>query len=129
MLINSEEKARDAIIYSYTKSINGFAANLEEKDAEQIASKFSKKKKIICFIIEITKFCAEHRFKQKVVRCIKQNTSMQCFLYTYKRMLLLHALVIICCVSVFNQSIQMYYQCIQTRSTSCIQPDHGIFST
>lgn len=46
MLINSEEKARDAIIYSYTKSINGFAANLEEKDAEQIASKFPKKKKL-----------------------------------------------------------------------------------
>ncbi|KAJ4745333.1 Subtilisin-like protease [Rhynchospora pubera] len=35
--VGSEGKARDAIIYSYTKKINGFAATLEEKDAEDIA--------------------------------------------------------------------------------------------
>jgi hypothetical protein len=31
--------AKDAILYSYTKNINGFAAHLEEEVATQIASK------------------------------------------------------------------------------------------
>ncbi|KAJ4755106.1 Subtilisin-like protease family protein [Rhynchospora pubera] len=35
--VGSEEKARDAIIYSYTKNINGFAATMEENEAEEIA--------------------------------------------------------------------------------------------
>jgi hypothetical protein len=34
----SEEKAQDAIFYSYTKYINGFAATLEEKHAMEISS-------------------------------------------------------------------------------------------
>ena len=34
----SEEKAQDAIFYSYTRYINGFAATLEEEDAMQISS-------------------------------------------------------------------------------------------
>jgi hypothetical protein len=34
----SEEKAQDAIFYSYTKYINGFAATLEEEDAMEISS-------------------------------------------------------------------------------------------
>lgn len=31
--------AQNAMFYSYTKNINGFAANLEEEVAKQIASK------------------------------------------------------------------------------------------
>jgi hypothetical protein len=34
----SEEKAQDAIFYSYTKYINGFAATLEEEHATEISS-------------------------------------------------------------------------------------------
>jgi hypothetical protein len=34
----SKEKARDAIFYSYTKHINGFAANLDAAAAAEIAS-------------------------------------------------------------------------------------------
>lgn len=34
----SKEKARDAIFYSYTKYINGFAATLEEEEAMEISS-------------------------------------------------------------------------------------------
>jgi len=33
----SHEKAKEAMIYSYTKNINGFAAFLEEKEAADIA--------------------------------------------------------------------------------------------
>ncbi|KAF9588833.1 hypothetical protein IFM89_016445 [Coptis chinensis] len=39
--LRSTESARDAIFYSYTKSINGFAAFLEDEEAEAI-SKHSK---------------------------------------------------------------------------------------
>ncbi|XP_010942942.1 subtilisin-like protease SBT5.4 [Elaeis guineensis] len=35
--LGSKEKAQDAIFYSYTKSINGFAANLEEEEAMEIS--------------------------------------------------------------------------------------------
>nr|AIC80771.1 subtilase [Cicer arietinum] len=35
--LGSYEKAKDAMIYSYTRNINGFAAILEEKHASQIA--------------------------------------------------------------------------------------------
>ncbi|KAK4801182.1 hypothetical protein SAY86_021669 [Trapa natans] len=35
--LGSQEKAREAIFYSYTKHINGFAANLEEEEAFAIA--------------------------------------------------------------------------------------------
>ncbi|XP_073002951.1 subtilisin-like protease SBT5.3 [Typha latifolia] len=35
--IGSKEKARDAIVYSYTKNINGFAAILEEEEARELA--------------------------------------------------------------------------------------------
>ena len=34
----SEKKAREAIFYSYKRHINGFAANLEEEEATEIAS-------------------------------------------------------------------------------------------
>jgi hypothetical protein len=34
----SKEKAREAIFYSYTKHINGFAANLDATAAAEIAS-------------------------------------------------------------------------------------------
>lgn len=34
----STEKAKEAIIYSYKRHINGFAATLEEEEAAQIAS-------------------------------------------------------------------------------------------
>ena len=34
----SKEKAREAIFYSYTKHINGFAATLEPGDAAEVAS-------------------------------------------------------------------------------------------
>jgi len=34
----SREKAREAIFYSYTKHINGFAATLEPGDAAEVAS-------------------------------------------------------------------------------------------
>ncbi|CAM0951913.1 unnamed protein product [Alopecurus aequalis] len=36
-VLGSEEKAQDAIFYSYTKYINGFAATLEEEDAMEIS--------------------------------------------------------------------------------------------
>jgi subtilisin family serine protease len=36
-ILGSEEKAKEAIIYSYNKQINGFAAILEEEEAAQIA--------------------------------------------------------------------------------------------
>ncbi|WOL19439.1 subtilisin-like protease SBT5.3 [Canna indica] len=35
--LGSKEKARDAIFYSYTNYINGFAANLEEEEAMEIS--------------------------------------------------------------------------------------------
>jgi hypothetical protein len=38
LIIHSEEKAKEAIIYSYNKQINGFAAILEEEEAAQISS-------------------------------------------------------------------------------------------
>lgn len=34
----SKEKARDAIFYSYTKEINGFAANMDENEANELSS-------------------------------------------------------------------------------------------
>jgi len=37
-LFDSEEKAKEAIIYSYNKHINGFAALLEEEEAADIGS-------------------------------------------------------------------------------------------
>ncbi|KAG0499127.1 hypothetical protein HPP92_003818 [Vanilla planifolia] len=36
--LESKEKAQEAIIYSYTKHINGFAAYIEEEDAKKISS-------------------------------------------------------------------------------------------
>uniref|UniRef100_A0ACD5Y155 Uncharacterized protein n=1 Tax=Avena sativa TaxID=4498 RepID=A0ACD5Y155_AVESA len=36
-VLGSEEKAQDAIFYSYTKYINGFAATLEEEEAMEIS--------------------------------------------------------------------------------------------
>lgn len=36
---DSEEKAKEAIFYHYTKHINGFAAKLEEEEAMEIATK------------------------------------------------------------------------------------------
>lgn len=36
--LHSKEKAQDAIFYSYTKHINGFAATLEDSEAAQISS-------------------------------------------------------------------------------------------
>jgi len=38
LIIHSKENAKEAIIYSYNKEINGFAAILEEQEAAQIAS-------------------------------------------------------------------------------------------
>ncbi|OVA09838.1 Peptidase S8/S53 domain [Macleaya cordata] len=35
-ILGSKEKAKDALIYSYTKYINGFAANLEEEEAAKL---------------------------------------------------------------------------------------------
>ncbi|MCI15502.1 subtilisin-like protease-like, partial [Trifolium medium] len=35
--VGSYEKAKEAMIYSYTRNINGFAAILEEKEAASIA--------------------------------------------------------------------------------------------
>jgi hypothetical protein len=37
----SKDKAREAIFYSYTKHINGFAANLDAAEAAEIASESS----------------------------------------------------------------------------------------
>ncbi|KAL6991311.1 hypothetical protein U1Q18_009428 [Sarracenia purpurea var. burkii] len=34
----SNEKAEEAIIYSYTRDINGFAATLDDEEAAQIAN-------------------------------------------------------------------------------------------
>jgi hypothetical protein len=39
LFICSSETAKESIFYSYTRHINGFAANLEEKVAAEIASK------------------------------------------------------------------------------------------
>ena len=36
--LHSAVKAKDAIIYSYTRHINGFAEMLDEKEAAEIAS-------------------------------------------------------------------------------------------
>jgi len=38
LIIHSHEEAEEAIIYSYNKQINGFAAILEEEEAAQLAS-------------------------------------------------------------------------------------------
>ena len=38
IIFHSHEKAKEAIIYSYNKHINGFAALLEEEEAADIAS-------------------------------------------------------------------------------------------
>jgi len=38
-LLDSKEKAKEKIFYSYTNSINGFAAVLEEEEASALASK------------------------------------------------------------------------------------------
>ena len=45
LIIHSHEKAKEAIIYSYNKHINGFAAALEEEEAADIAGE-----KIKCFL-------------------------------------------------------------------------------
>ncbi|CAI9089234.1 OLC1v1023770C1 [Oldenlandia corymbosa var. corymbosa] len=37
-ILGSQEVAKEAIIYSYKRNINGFAATLEEEDAEKIAT-------------------------------------------------------------------------------------------
>lgn len=39
--LHSNEKAKDAMFYSYNKNINGFAAILEEEEAAEIASEES----------------------------------------------------------------------------------------
>ena len=39
LITHSHEKAKEAIIYSYNRHINGFAALLEEEEAAHIASK------------------------------------------------------------------------------------------
>ncbi|RZS02121.1 hypothetical protein BHM03_00032105 [Ensete ventricosum] len=41
LIENSEEKVQDAILYSYTNNINGFAAYLEEQEALKISSSIS----------------------------------------------------------------------------------------
>lgn len=38
-LNNSNEKAKEAIFYSYTRHINGFSAMLEGEEAREISSK------------------------------------------------------------------------------------------
>ncbi|XP_054818874.1 subtilisin-like protease Glyma18g48580 [Prosopis cineraria] len=38
-VMGSHEKAREALIYSYNKHINGFAASLEEKEAQELKKK------------------------------------------------------------------------------------------
>lgn len=38
-LLDSKEKAKEKIFYSYTNNINGFAALLEEEEASALASK------------------------------------------------------------------------------------------
>jgi hypothetical protein len=40
-VLRSEVRARAAIFYSYTRYINGFAATLEEHEAEQISSTYA----------------------------------------------------------------------------------------
>jgi hypothetical protein len=40
-VLRSEARARAAIFYSYTRCINGFAATLEEHEAEQISSTYA----------------------------------------------------------------------------------------
>jgi hypothetical protein len=37
-VLRSEARARDAIFYSYTRYINGFAATLEEDEAAEVSS-------------------------------------------------------------------------------------------
>ncbi|KAI3858445.1 hypothetical protein MKW98_021810 [Papaver atlanticum] len=52
-VLGSKEKAKESLIYSYTKYINGFAANLEKEEAEKLAkhpdvvSVFLSKKKTL----------------------------------------------------------------------------------
>lgn len=51
-LLHSPEKAQSAIFYSYQRYINGFAANLEEAEASEIASeKYSFFMCLILFIL------------------------------------------------------------------------------
>lgn len=42
MFFNSHETAKELIIYSYNKHINGFVALLEEKEASEIASEHQR---------------------------------------------------------------------------------------
>lgn len=38
IIFHSRDNAKEAIIYSYTRHINGFAATLQDHEAAQIAS-------------------------------------------------------------------------------------------
>jgi hypothetical protein len=48
-LLHSADKAMDSIFYSYTRNINGFAANLNEEEAAEIESKFLRISNLFCF--------------------------------------------------------------------------------
>lgn len=58
LLFCSEDKAKDALIYSYGRHINGFAALLEEEEAAEIASMHFMFIFAICVVIFMIKwFC------------------------------------------------------------------------
>jgi len=68
LIIHSEEEAKEAIIYSYNKQINGFAAMLEEEEAAQIASeknKFCRSIYVLIFQLHYMMFstllCRKHK--------------------------------------------------------------------
>lgn len=79
--LHSNEKAKDAMFYSYNKNINGFAAILEEEEAAEIASEESTS----CFhvstlylflifvIISTTAFAFQNRASKCYISFLEQG--------------------------------------------------------
>ena len=62
--IHSYEKAKEAMFYSYNKHINGFAAILEDEEAEEIKSEQKSSACVNSFVIDVcSSLCTGHNIK------------------------------------------------------------------